>query len=483
MEETRTDTDMARDLARHTRGPVHPPGTAPYDRARTGMQLMDRHRPGAVVEAADAGDVRAAVAWAAERGHRVTAQLTGHGRGSGMEGGVLIATRRMAGVRVDPHGRRAWVEAGATWREVIDAAAPYGLAPLSGSSSGVGALSYTLGGGVGLLARRYGFAADHVRRVDLVTADGRSREVSAKTAPELFWAVRGGGAGTFGVVTGMEIDLFPVGRIYGGSLVLDLTEQPRALEAWRRWTGTVPEELTSGASMLVYPDVEGAPEPVRGRHVVQVSLAWSGAPEEGPAVVEPLRSAAPVLLDTLREMPYADADAVFDEHHAPAGFRGRNVVVEQLDEEPLAELTRMTGAATSFCVVGLRHLGGALAREPGVANAVGHRGAAYSLTVTTFADAQAPQGAQDTEAMRGLRERAAALFDERALGRSFTLDFGPMDEDEVAEAFAPSAYARLTHLRAAHDPHRMFHSNRPIRSRPAGPGCEQRHGPAAREGL
>ncbi|MFD6952921.1 FAD-binding protein [Nocardiopsis sp. TSRI0078] len=459
MSEKTNDTDMVRDLAGRVTGPVHAPGTDAYDEARTGMQLLDRHRPGAVVEAADGEDVRAAVSWAAGRGLPVSAQLTGHGLGAGMEGGVLIVTHRLGEVRVDPDRSTAWVGAGATWQMVADAAAEHGLAPLSGSAPGVGAVSYTLGGGVGLLARRYGFAADHVRRVDLVTVDGRLRQVTEEGEPDLFWAVRGGGAGAFGVVTGMEIGLFPVPRIYGGSLYLDMTAEPGALEAWRRWTGTVPEELTSGVSTLVYPDMDGVPEELRGRQVAQVSVAWSGAPEQGPAVVEPLRSAAPVLFDTLREMPYAESGEVFDEHRDQAGFRGRSVLVDRLDEEALAGLARLTGSAPFFCVVWLRHLGGALARGPEAANAVGHRGAAYALTVMTFADPE------DTGAMRDLREEAAALFDEHAVGRSFTLGFGPMDEEEVREVFDPRDHERLTRLRAEYDPGGILHSNRPI---PAG---------------
>ncbi|GGV38381.1 hypothetical protein GCM10010182_73320 [Actinomadura cremea] len=156
----------------------------------------------------------------------------------------------MSGVRVDPRARVAWVEA----------AAPHGLAPLSGGFPGVGAVSYTLGGGVGLLARRYGFAADHVRRFDLVTLDARLRRVTADSDPDLFWALRGGG-GNFGVVTGMEVDLFPVARVYGGNLSFDVGLVPGVLEAWRGWTGTVPEEMTSAVTILTYPDLPMLPEP------------------------------------------------------------------------------------------------------------------------------------------------------------------------------------------------------------------------------
>ena len=126
----------------------------------------------------------------------------------------------MDGVRVDPGSRTAWLGAGVRWGQVIAEATRHGLAPLNGSASTVGAVSYSLGGGIGLLARQYGFAADLVRRVEVVTADGRLRRVSAEWEPDLFWALRGGRA-NFGIVTAIEVGLVPVRRVYGGSMVWD----------------------------------------------------------------------------------------------------------------------------------------------------------------------------------------------------------------------------------------------------------------------
>jgi hypothetical protein len=302
---------------------------------------------------------------------------------------------------------------------------------------------------------RYGYAADHVRSLDLVTADGHLRHVDAQSYPDLFWALRGGG-GSFGLVTEMEFDLFPVSRLYGGSLYLDATDTPQALDDWRRWAEGTPEELTSGVSALVYPDMEGVPEPMRGRLVVQISLAWSGPPEKGPALAAPLYSLAPVLGDTLRELPYAESGAVFEDHDDPAGFRGEGVLVDALSPEALAELQRLAGADRPFMsVVWLRHLGGALARAPEVPDAVGHRDAAYALSVLTFTD-------PDTDRARTLRAEAAALFADRTRGRSANLSFGAVTEDEVRAMFAPGDLRRLAQIRDRVDPHRRIHTNRPF---------------------
>lgn len=451
--------ELAAALRPRTTGPVHVPGSAGFDAHRTGVQLLDAHRPSVVVAAENAGDVRAAVQTAARFGVPVAAHRTGHGRGAGMSGGVLIATAGLSGVRVDPRRRTAWVPAGARWADVIGAAAPHGLAPLSGSAPGVGAVSYTLGGGVGLLARRYGFAADHVHRIDLVTPDGAARTVAAGSDDELFWAVRGAGA-SLGVATGIEIGLFPVGELYGGSLSFDAAAEPGVVEAWRSWCTTLPDEFTSGLSVAGFPDDPAFPPPVRGRTVAQVSLAWSGPPAEGAALVEPLRAAAPVLDGALGPLPYAESGRIFNDPEDPAAFAGRSVLVDDLPGSAGAGLVHAVADAPFFAVAGLRHLGGALARPPAVANAVGHRSAAFAATALAFTGVGGDPA--DTAAMRGFRDAAAGLLAEHAVGRSATLAFGPQTPGEVAEAYDPADQPRLTALAARLDPDRILHSHRPL---------------------
>ena len=160
-----------------------------FDDARSGMQTAFRHQPALVAVVRSAKDVQDAVAYAAKEGLPVAVQATGHGLQVPLNGGVLVNTGELTGVTVDAAARTAYVPAGSVWREVAEAAAPHGLAPPSGSAPSVGAVGYTVGGGVGLLARTVGYASDSVRAFDVVTADGELRHV---TDGDLFWALRGG---------------------------------------------------------------------------------------------------------------------------------------------------------------------------------------------------------------------------------------------------------------------------------------------------
>jgi hypothetical protein len=443
-------------LVGRTHGPVYAPGSEEYDEERTGFQRLTAHRPAAIVRATGEHDVRASIEFAATHGQRVAVQASGHGLSSAMHGGVLISTRGMSGVRVDPQERTAWVEAGASWQRVIEAAAPHGLAPLSGSAPGVGAVSYTLGGGVGLLARRYGFAADHVRRIDLVTADGRLHQVTPTDEAELFWGLRGGG-GNFGVVTGMEIDLVPVTRIYGGGLYFDVEQVPEILETWQRWTATVPDEMTSAVAMLPFPDLPMVPESLRRRHIAQIQISYVGSTQEGQNLVGPLRALGPRLRDTLREVPYTESSTVFEEPDQPHAYQSANLLLRELDPRTLASLPELTSpSAPVMCVAGLRHLGGALARPPKIPNAVGHRDATYSLNLLS------PVQPGEEDAVRALHREALKPWSEHAIGRFLNFTYGPLDDEQVGAAYTPDDYRRLTELKATHDQHTLFHCNHAI---------------------
>src|SRR5919197_2279655 len=212
MHEHTDITTAARRLERALHGKLHLPGDRAYDELRRPLDPAIDPRPAMVVEASRAADVRAALEIARDHDLPFAVQATGHGTRVPSDGGILVKTAAMATVLVDPDRRIARVGAGAVWGDVVAAAAPFGLAPLAGSSPSVGVAGYTLGGGVGWLARKHGFAADSLIRAEVVTADGAIVTASADDHADLFWALRGGG-GNFGVATGLEIRLHPVATV------------------------------------------------------------------------------------------------------------------------------------------------------------------------------------------------------------------------------------------------------------------------------
>ncbi|MGY1632826.1 FAD-binding oxidoreductase [Geodermatophilus sp. SYSU D01186] len=366
-------------LAARVTGPVLRPGDAGFDAEVAGFNLAHPPRPAVVVGATGPEDVAAAVRWAADAGLGVTVQATGHGLVDDLAGTLLVTTSRMTDVTVDPAARTARAAAGVRWRQVIDAAAPHGLAPLSGSSSGVGVVGYTLGGGLGPLGRRYGFAADAVRRVQLVTADGAITTVDAASDPDLFWALRGG-KGAFGVVTELEFDLVPVAGLHGGGLFFPGSAAADVLHAWREWTAALPEETSTSVAVLRMPPDPALPEPLRGQTVVHLRFAHLGPAAEGAALLAPMRAVAPVLVDTVGDLPLAAVDAIHMDPTEPMPTHDRGTLLRELPAEAVDALLAVAGPDVDvpLVMVELRLLGGALARPAAVPNAVAGRDAAVS---------------------------------------------------------------------------------------------------------
>ncbi|WP_328536143.1 FAD-binding oxidoreductase [Streptomyces sp. NBC_00344] len=441
-------------------GPVLFPGDEAYDAETAGFQTAYRHRPSVIVGAGCPEDVRVAVAFAAARKVPVAVQATGHGLSVPADDGVLITTGRMDGVRVDAASRTAWIEAGVRWEQVVEAAAAHGLAPLSGSAPGVGAVSYTLGGGIGLLAREFGYAADRVRAADIVTADGRLRRVTAESDPDLFWALRGAGH-NFGVVTALEVELVEVSRVWGGGMFFaaDLVDQ--VLETYRTWSASVPEELTSSVGLIDYPDMEQLPEKLRGRYVAHIRLVLNGSAEEGERLVAPLRAIGPRLIDSLRVLPYTESGSVYQDPPFPHAYSGTNVLLRELDAGALRAVSGLTGpSAPLMSVVDLRQMGGALARRPEGGSAVGRRDAGYILRVITML-----QDPDSHSVARDLQDTVERTLEPWTVGRSLPFVYGDGEragEDLTRSGFDPADYARLARLKAVHDPANLFRFNRNI---------------------
>ena len=269
------------------------PGEPGWDEARRAWNLAVDQRPAVVALPETVDDVVAAVEYARELGLRIAVQGTGHGApGRPLHGTMLVNTSRMTGVEVDPRARVARVAAGTIWADVVAAAVPHGLTALHGSAHDVGVVGYSLGGGIGWLARKHGLSSSSVLSAELVTADGDVVRADPETNPDLFWALRGGG-GSFGIVTAVEIALYPVVEAYAGWLVWPIDRAAEVLGAWAAWTKDAPEEVTSVGRLLQIPPIPEMPEPLRGRQVVVVEAAFLGAEAEGQELLRPLRELGP----------------------------------------------------------------------------------------------------------------------------------------------------------------------------------------------
>jgi UDP-N-acetylenolpyruvoylglucosamine reductase len=441
-----------------TRGPVLKPGDDGFDAEISGYNTLVVHRPTLVVGATGAADVMAAIRFAAEHQLPVAVHATGHGPSVPADGAVFINTTRMRGVRVDPTQRTARIEAGVRWGQVVHEAAAHGLAPLNGSAPEVGAVSYVLGGGVPMLGRRFGYAADHVRQIDVVTADGQLRQVSAEHEPDLFWALRGS-KGNHGVVVALEVDLMPVARLYGGGMYFDAEATPDILQTYRAWTESVPEEMGSSVLLIKLPDIPAVPEPIRGRYVCHVRFAWSGPIEKGEGWVRAFREIARPLLDDVRDMPYREVGSIHHEPTVPVPFLAKNSMLRALDESAVKSLIALAGPSMAPpYLVELRHFGGALSRPPRVPNAIGRRDATFSLysgSIVAPGSYDALRAAQET-LHNGLRPWATG-----GVCANF-LTGAEVTTDVLRSAYLPADFERLVALKKGYDPENLLRINHNI---------------------
>jgi FAD/FMN-containing dehydrogenase len=440
-------------------GKIVTPAHERFDDARRAWNLAIDQRPAAVVFAESTQDVAAAVAYAIEYGLQVAPQGTGHNAGplGSLADTILLKTERMRGVQIDPVARVARVEAGVLWIEVVEAAARHGLAALAGSSPDVGVVGYTLGGGMSFIGRKHGLCANAVRAIELVTADGRQLRCDRDNEPDLFWALRGGG-GSFGVVTAIELELFPIEQAYAGVLWYPIERGSEVLHAWRELTHSddLPDELTTVGRFLRLPPIPEIPEPVRGKSFVIVEAYHIGAPAQADELLAPLRALAPVN-DTIATVPLpALSHLHMDPEHPVPGF-GDGMMIAQLPKQAIDAFVAIAGdaAESPLLTVELRQLGGALGRPHPAHGALSCIDAPYSL----FAAGMVPTPQFEAPVRAHVQAVHAAL--EPWAASHMYLNFADTPR-EPARFWSEHAYNRLRRIKAAVDPDDRIRSNQPI---------------------
>jgi FAD/FMN-containing dehydrogenase len=363
-------------------GQIVTPDDGDWDQARSAWNLSADQHPRAVAFVESAADVAATVRFAVAEDLHVSGQGTGHGAVAleTLDDTILIKTQRMRGIEVDPEARTARVEAGALVLELSDATHAHGLSSLPGSSPDVGVTGYTLGGGLSWLGRRYGFACNHVRAIELVTAAGETMTVDAERGADLFWALRGGG-GAYAIVTALHLDLVPVVDAYAGALVFPAELGAAAVRTYRDWTETVSDDVTSVVRFLHPPDLPDVPAPIRGKQLLTIDAACIGTREQGEAAIAPLREIGEPILDSFDQISAAGLCRIHMDPEQPVPGRGHHRPIRELPDEAIDTFVDLVGPDSSSPLVmaEIRHLGGALGRADADGGALTHLDAAYVM--------------------------------------------------------------------------------------------------------
>lgn len=453
-----TDQLTLDQLALDLDGRLSRPCDPDWDAARRAWNLAVDQRPAAVATVASARDVQIVVRAASELGLRVAPQSTGHNAAplGPLADTVLLRLSGLREVTIDPVRRVARVEGGAIWGDVTPAAAQHGLAALAGSASDVGVAGYTLGGGVSWLARSHGLSANHVRALDVVTADGRLRRVDADHDPDLFWALRGGG-GSFGVVTALELELFPITEVQAGTLFFPLGRAGEVLHAWREWTATVPQQMMSIGRLLRFPPLPDLPPFLSGQSYAVVETCSTLRAADNDQLLAPLRALGPAI-DTVATTPMDQLHLLHMDPDGPVPCAGDGWLLGSLTAETVESLLVAAGpdAETPLLSVELRHLGGALAPGGGGGAIDGIDAAFLGFAVGITPTADAVHAVE--EAVRAVQHAVAPW----STGGCY-LNFAERHKDPEA-VWGSAAYRRLRQVKAGYDPADLFRSNHPVAS-------------------
>lgn len=458
MSLTETDvSDAFRDLAGRVAGSVVTPSDPEWDTVRRAWNLAFDQHPDVVVVPAGPADVAAALAFAGETGRTVVPQGTGHLAAplGDLAGSVLVNTSALRGVEVDADARVVRAGAGCVWADVTSALAPHGLAALAGSSPDVGISGYLLGGGYSWLAREHGLGCTSVIALDVVTADGAQRHVTAEDDAELFWALRGGGGNT-AIVTAITLRVLPLATIYAGMLLFPLERAGEVVRAYEHWTRGLTEAATTCVRLLRVPPLPDVPEPLRGRAFVGVNGAIDLPEAEAAELLAGLRALGPEL-DTFAIMPASALGVINMDPPTPVPAIGDGTILDDLPEDAIERLLAVAGpdAQTPLLAVDLRNLGGAAGRPAPGGGAVDHlpgRFLVYAVGIVPD-PALAPAVSAAVDAVR---EALAPWAAER--------DYANFRETSVpaARLWPAGALDRLRAVKAAYDPKGVIRTAHPL---------------------
>lgn len=449
-------------LKMRLRGPMFAPGEVGYDASRTVWNGMIDRKPAVVARCLGIADVITCVQFARENelllcikggGHNIAGLATA-------DGALMLDMSLMRGVWVDPRRKVAHAQAGCLLGDVDRETQVHGLAAVLGFVSLTGIAGLTLGGGFGYLTRRWGWTSDNVVGMDVVTAEAQLVRASSDDNADLFWGLRGGG-GNFGVVTGIDYALYPVGPdVVGGVVAWPASDAPRVLELYQTLAEKAPAELTLVAFMRPAPPAPWLPKDMHGKPIVALLACYSGRHEEGEKAVAHIKSFGNPIGDVLVRRPYAQMQSLLDATQ-PKGRRyyWKSEYIARI-EPALSEkvIEHAAKIRSPHSAVILFQIEGALNRLKQEHSPVGNRDARYVLNIAASWE-QADEDRPNIEWAREAWDDMKVFSTGGTYVNFLTEDEGP----ERIEAALGKGLQRLAEVKARWDRENVFRTNRNIK--------------------
>jgi FAD/FMN-containing dehydrogenase len=453
------------DLDARVEGPLLRTGDEGWDDAVLVWNGMVASVPALVAQPTSARDVAEAVGFARDHGLLMSVKGGGHHiAGTSLaERALTLDMSRMRDITVDPEAKLAHVGPGCRLQDVDRATQERGLATVLGFISEVGVAGLTLGGGLGYLTRRFGWAVDNLEEVEIVTADGEIRTADREKNADLFWAVRGAGA-NLGVVTRFTFRLHEVGpEVYGGLIAWPFERADEILRAYRTITTEAPRELAVWLLLLRAPPAPFVPEEWHGERICAMAVCYSGELTVVDEALAPVRMLGDPIVDLLREQPYVQVQSYLDATE-PKGnhYYWKTEYLAELGDDLLTTARDVFAECPiPEADLGFLHLGGALNERRGDDGAVGNRDARYAMGVKGMWD----PGEPDAQEFRQWVRDAGRRFRPFSTGGNY-INFQTADEDEERiRATYGANFDRLVEIKQRYDPDNLFRSNRNIRPR------------------
>jgi FAD/FMN-containing dehydrogenase len=436
---------------------------------------FDSLEPAGIAYCRSPHDVATCLAFVRKYRVPVAARCGGHSyAGWSSTSGLIVDVTRMAGVALN--GTTATVGAGTRLIDFYNGLTAHGRAVPGGSCPTVGISGVTLGGGIGVVGRAYGLTCDNVESLQIVTADGQIRTCNSSTNPDLYWACRGGGGGNFGVATSFTFATHPVDDIVLFFLYWPWAQAERVISAWQSWAPHGPDQLWSNMHLSAVPGGGTPSLELGGTYIGSVGDAYTQLEKLYAAVGSEPSSHFLESTSWLHAMlvEAGCSDLTVNECHlptqAPGGQLSRASEYAKSDffTRPLSSggigtllrgvesLQQVDGAPGGAGGIALDSLGGAYNRPAASATAFVHRSALFDAQYTTTWNVTS-SGAPPAGALR-----------QRTWQRSFWQSMRPyasgqcyqnyIDPDLTTwrEAYYGANLARLTQIKAAHDPTNIF---------------------------